>query len=54
MALEEIDSFVSKFKHLMHVGYKASLKIDAQDGQANVILQANVGNVASLVFYQPI
>ena len=48
MLSSKIDSFVSKFKHLLHAGLVASLKIDAQAGEANVVLQANLGNVLSV------
>ena len=44
MAHYEIDSFVIKFKHLWCAGNKATLKIEAVDGQAFVILTAGLGH----------
>ena len=44
MAHYEIDSFVIKFKHLWCAGNKATLKIEAVDGQASVILMAGLGH----------
>ena len=41
----EVDSFVSKFKHLWHAGVKASLTIEAVNGQASVILSAGLGPI---------
>ena len=43
MASNEIDSFVTKFKHLWHAGYQASLKIKSEHGQAFVILETSLG-----------
>ena len=43
MAHCEVDSFVTKFKHLWHAGTKASLTIEAVDGQASVKLTAGLG-----------
>ena len=43
MAHCEVDSFVTKFKHLWHAGTKASLTIEAVDGQASVKLRAGLG-----------
>ena len=45
MAHCEVDSFVSKFKHLWHAGVKASLRIEAVNGQASVILSAGLGPI---------
>jgi hypothetical protein len=45
MAHCEVDSFVSKFKQLWHAGVKASLKIEAVNGQASVILSAGLGPI---------
>ena len=44
MAHYEIDSFVIKFKQLWLAGTKATLKIEAVDGQASVILTAGLGH----------
>ena len=43
MANAEVDSFVTKLKHLWHSGYKASLNIEVCDGKASVTLAAEVG-----------
>jgi hypothetical protein len=43
MAHCELDSVVTKFKHLWHAGSKASRK--AVDGQASVVLSAGLGNI---------
>ena len=49
MAYIEIDSFVSKFKHLLCAGYVASLKMDSYDGEAHVTLDAKIGKVTKLL-----
>ena len=41
----EVNSFVTKFKHLWHAGIKASLRIEAVDGQASVVLSAGLGPI---------
>ena len=46
MAQLEIDSFVTKFKQLLNARLVASLKIDSINGEANVILKANIGKVS--------
>ena len=43
MATTEVDSFVTKLKHLWHSGYKACLKIEVCEGKASVTLAAEVG-----------
>ena len=43
MAHCEVDSFVAKFKHLWYAGIKASLKIEAENGEASVVLTAGLG-----------
>ena len=43
MAHCEVDSFVAKFKHLWYAGIKATLKIEAVDGEASVVLTAGLG-----------
>ena len=40
---QEIDSFITKFKHLMFNGFKASLNIETEDGEAFVVLKAGLG-----------
>jgi hypothetical protein len=45
MAHCEVESFVTKFKHLWHAGIKVSLTIEAVDGQASVTLTAGLGNL---------
>ena len=44
----EIDSFTSKFKHLLGNGYKATLTLEAIDGEAFVTLKAGLGSKCSL------
>jgi len=46
MAQLEIDSFVTKFKQLLNARLVASLKIDSINGEANVILKANIGKAS--------
>ena len=43
MAHCEVDSFVAKFKNLWYAGIKASLKIEAENGEASVVLSAGLG-----------
>ena len=43
MAHTEIDSFVLKFKYLCHAGYKASLSLESENGEAFVSLKAGLG-----------
>lgn len=45
MAHIEIDSFVQKFKNLWHAGLKASLNVDAENGEASVTLKADLGYI---------
>ena len=45
MAFSEIDSFLGKFKHLWHAGLKASLKIEAENGEAFVSLTVGLGHI---------
>ena len=39
----EVDSFVTKFKYLCHAGIKATLTVDADNGEAFVTLKAGLG-----------
>ena len=43
MANVEVDSFITKLKHLWQSGYKASLNIEVCEGKASVTLTADVG-----------
>ena len=43
MASREIESFVLKFKNLQYAGIKASLTLEAENGEAFVTLKANLG-----------
>ena len=43
VTFEEIDSFVFKYKQLLVNGFKASLDLEAQDGEAFVTLKAGLG-----------
>ena len=45
MAHYEIDSFVTKFKQLLHAGLKANLSVEASGGEATVTLKASLGEV---------
>ena len=45
MAHFEIDSFVVKFKHLCHAGIKASLTLEAENGETVVSLKAGLGHL---------
>ena len=52
MASQEIDSFVGKFKYLWHAGFKATLNIEAEHGEAFVTLRAGLGSIPP-PFYLP-
>ena len=43
LANVEVDSFITKLKHLWQSGYKASLNIEVCEGKATVTLTADVG-----------
>jgi hypothetical protein len=45
MAPYEVDSFVTKFKHLCQTGFKATLTITSSDGEATVVLTAGLGPI---------
>ena len=45
MAHCEVDSFVTKFKHLWHAGFKATLTVEAVGGEASVVLTAGLGPI---------
>ena len=45
MSYNEIESFVGKFKHLCHAGFKATLNIEADHGEAFVTLRAGLGSI---------
>ena len=45
MAHFQVDSFVTKFKHLCHAGFKATLTITSSDGEASVVLTAGLGPI---------
>ena len=47
MAHCEIDSFVTKFKHLCHAGYKAMLTVESSDGEVSVTLRTGLGPIPS-------
>ena len=42
LAKVEIESFVTKLKHLLNAGYNASLKLDAFKGEATVSIHATL------------
>ena len=45
MATVELDSFITKLKHLWHNGYKANFQVDISDGKAAVTLTADLGYI---------
>ena len=45
MASNEIDSFVLKFRNLCYAGLKATLTLDAENGEAFVSLKAGLGHL---------
>ena len=45
MAVSELDSFLLKFKHLLHAGLKASLNVEAENGEAFITLKVGLGEV---------
>ena len=48
MAHSEVDSFVTKFKHLCHTGFRATLTIEAENGEASVVLKSGLGPIQPL------
>ena len=44
MATVELESYVTKFKHLCSVGIHATLNFDCNEGEATVSLKANIGH----------
>ena len=46
MTLCEIDSFVTKFKHLCQAGFVATLTVEAVDGKASVTLKSDLGPIS--------
>ena len=47
MANSEIDSFVTKFKYLCHAGFRASLTLEAVNGEASAVLYSCLGPLRS-------
>ena len=47
MATTEIDSFYVKFKALFVAGFKATLTIEAEEGEAFITLKAGVGKITN-------
>ena len=45
MASNEMESFVYKFKNLQYAGYKATLTLEAENGEAIVTLKACLGGL---------
>ena len=52
MAHSEIDSFVTKFKQLLHAGLKANLSVEASGGEATVTLKACLGQLPTHNFHE--
>ena len=48
MAALEIESFVTKYKHLCCVGIDATLLFECKDGETFVTFKANLGNSANI------
>ena len=53
MAHSEVDSFVAKFKHLCHAGFRATLMIEAVDGEASISLN-QIFDPLNLLMFQDI
>ena len=51
MAVSELDSFLLKFKHLLHAGLKASLNVEAENGEAFITLKVGLGQVPPPQFH---
>lgn len=45
MTVNELDSFLGKFKHLWHAGLKASLNLEAENGEASITLKVGLGYI---------
>lgn len=45
MTYREVDNFVTKFKNLCHAGVKATLTVEAENGEAFVTLKAGLGPI---------
>ena len=43
MAIVELDSFVTKFRHLLSAGFNATLTLEAVNGKATVCLRSELG-----------
>ena len=46
-SIRELDSFVTKFKHLLHNGFEATLSMEANMGKAFVVLKAGLDPIAT-------
>ena len=49
MAIVELDSFVTKFKHLLSTGFNVTLTLEAVNGKATVCLRSELGLVILLL-----
>ena len=49
----EIESFVSKFRYLCSAGFKASLKLNCEDGHAFISFDVNLGPLPPPLFIPP-
>ena len=47
VSIRELDSFVTKFKHLLHNGFEATLSMEANMGKAFVVLKAGLDPIAT-------
>ena len=53
MACTELDSFLSKFKHLQFAGIEATLTVESKNGEAFVTLKAGLGHLQPPVGFPP-
>jgi len=51
-SLQELDSFITKFKHLLHNGFEATLSIESKMGKAFVVLKAGLDPVSTILFHR--
>ena len=47
VSMRELDSFVAKFKNLLHNGFEATLSMESKSGKAFVILKAGLDPVSA-------
>ena len=47
-SIRELESFVTKFKHLLHNGFEATLSLESKRGKAFVVLKAEIDPIPAL------